>query len=44
MGGKSHVSLGTKKSYLIAVVTIAKPDNPPIMDGNSGPRKIPART
>ena len=42
--GKFHESLGIKISFLIARVTIARPTNPPIIDGNSGPRKIPVIT
>ena len=33
-----------KNFFLIANVTIARPTNPPIIDGNSGPRKIPVIT
>ena len=38
--GKFQESFGIKKFFFIENVTIARPTKPPIMDGNSGPRKV----
>ena len=35
---KSHVSLGTRNLYFIAIVTIPIPNKPPKIEGNSGPK------
>ena len=37
---KSHVSLGTRNLYFVAIVTIPIPNKPPKIEGNSGPNKI----
>ena len=41
--GNSQVSLGRRNFLFAAIVTTVKPVKPPIIDGNSGPIKIPAR-
>ena len=41
LGAKSQVSLGIKNPALAANVTIGRPINAPINDGNSAPKKIP---
>ena len=40
LSSNSQISFGTKKLHLTANVTIAIPNNPPKIEGNSGPRKI----
>src|SRR5699024_4200181 len=39
-GSKSNVSFGMRKPFLASGMTIASPVRPPMMDGNSGPRKF----
>ena len=39
VGGKSQTCLGVKNPFCAACTTIAKPNNPPIKEGNSGPKK-----
>ena len=42
-GLKSHESFGIRNLFFVAIVTKVKPNNPPIIDGNSGPKKIPVK-